>query len=151
MPCVLEPLLQTGADFPLQRPCFYSQLVLPGQFVDIVESPLLSFLEKLQNTMAGRSLSPACHNFPTAPTACRRSCLPVLVCQDASQLPLAPSITDRSVFLSGPHITSSFSLGTEQIRFPAPPDASPYPSWHRVSTATTQGSPCCASATETTG
>ena len=52
-------------DFPLQRPCFGFQLVLPGQFVDIVESPLLSFLEKLQNTMAGRYPR---HNSTPAPT-----------------------------------------------------------------------------------
>ncbi len=99
-------------------------------------------------------LQPACHNFPPAPTACRRSCFSVLVCQDAqdaSQQPLALSITDRSAFLCGQHITSPFSLGTEQIRFPAPPEASPYPRGHRASTATSQGSPCCASATETTG
>jgi hypothetical protein len=143
---MLEPLLLTGVtiscglywafvvpspgalDFSLQRPTFGSQLVLPGQFVDIVESSSLSFLEKLQNTVTGRYLPLACHNFPPAPTACRMSCLHVLVCQDASQPPLAPSIIDRSAFLSGQHITSSFSLVTERIRFPTPPEASPYPS-----------------------
>jgi hypothetical protein len=49
-----------------------SQLVLPGQFVntvDTTESPLLSFLQDLQTTMAGCSPPPARHNLAPAPTS----------------------------------------------------------------------------------
>ncbi len=63
------------SDFSPAEFVFGAQLVLPGQFVDTAESPLPSFLEDLQTTMANHSLTQ--HNSAPAPTSLlRSSCWP---------------------------------------------------------------------------
>jgi hypothetical protein len=89
-------------DFCPAESMFGSQLVLPGQFVDIAESQSSSFL--VQTAMAGRSPLLMLHNCSPAMTIARVVAASpfVLVHIDCAQLPVIPlydrpfSILERS-------------------------------------------------------
>ncbi len=65
----IRTAFREDSEFPPAEAVYGSQLVLPGQFINTVESPSPSFLRELQTTMTGRPPLPARHNAAPAPSA----------------------------------------------------------------------------------
>jgi hypothetical protein len=89
----IRTAFREDSEFSPAEAVYGSQLVLPGQFINIAESPSLSFLRELQTTMTGRPPPPARHNAAPAPSALPEELLLarfVLVRKDGAQPPLSP-------------------------------------------------------------
>jgi hypothetical protein len=81
------------SEFSPAEAVFGSQLILPGQFINIAESPSPSFLNDLQTTMAGCPPPPTRHNSASAPSTLPEELLLarfVLVRREGAQPPLSP-------------------------------------------------------------
>ncbi len=89
----IRTAFREDSEFSPAEAVYGSQLVLPGQFINTVESPSPSFLRELQTTMIGRPPLPARHNAAPAPSALPEELLLacfVLVRRDGAQPPLSP-------------------------------------------------------------
>jgi hypothetical protein len=85
-------LIQGGQRVFTAEAVFGSQLILPGQFINIAESPSPSFLNDLQTTMTGRPPPLTRHNSAPAPSTLPEELLLarfVLVRRDGAQPPLS--------------------------------------------------------------
>ncbi len=81
------------SEFSPSEAVFGSQLVLPGQFLSVPESPSPSFLQDFQGVLAGRSPLQTHHHTTPSPTALPEDLLLsrfVLVRRDAVQPRLSP-------------------------------------------------------------
>jgi hypothetical protein len=89
----IRTAFREDSEFSPAEAVYSSQLVLPGQFINIAESPSPSFLRELQTTMTGRPPPPARHNAAPAPSALPEELLLarfILVRRDGAQPPLSP-------------------------------------------------------------
>jgi hypothetical protein len=88
-----QSLIREDSEFSPAEALFGSQLILPGQFINTVESQSPSFLNNLQTTMTGCLPPPMRHNSAPAPSTLLEELLLalfMLVRRDSAQSQQSP-------------------------------------------------------------